>query len=51
MLTLKDIYRKSHDGGLLTFEEACMLYDKAPLAELADKAFIVNKNEISDWKF
>lgn len=26
-------------------------YSDTPLAELADKAFIVNKNEISDWKF
>ena len=48
MLTLKDIYRKSHDGGLLTFEEACMLYDKAPLAELAEEADLLRRSVVAD---
>ena len=48
MVTLKDIYRKSHEGELLSFEEACLLYDTAPLAELAAEADLLRRESVSD---
>ena len=48
MLTLNDIYRKSHDGQLLTQDEAWLLYSTAPLEELAEQADILRRNSVPD---
>ena len=48
MGTLKDIYRKSHDGEPLSYEEACLLYDTAPLAELAAEADLLRQQRVAD---
>lgn len=46
MLTLKDIYCKSHDGQALSQEEAWLLYSTAPLEELAEQADILRRNSV-----
>lgn len=48
MLTLKDIYLKSHNGELLTQEEAWRLYSEAPLAELAAQADMLRQKLVPD---
>ena len=48
MLTLKDIYLKSHNGELLTQDEAWRLYSEAPLAELAAQADMLRQKLVSD---
>lgn len=48
MLTLKDIYLKSHNGELLTQDEAWRLYSEAPLAELAAQADMLRQKLVLD---
>ena len=48
MLSLKDIYAKSHDGQALSQEEAWLLYSTAPLEELAEQADILRRNSVPD---
>ncbi|MBQ6868973.1 MAG: CofH family radical SAM protein [Alistipes sp.] len=48
MLTLKDIYLKSHNGELLTQDEAWRLYSEAPLAELAAQADMLRQKLVPD---
>ena len=48
MLTLKDIYLKSHNGELLTQGEAWRLYSEAPLAELAAQADMLRQKLVPD---
>lgn len=48
MLTLKDIYLKSHNGELLTPDEAWRLYSEAPLAELAAQADMLRQKLVPD---
>jgi cyclic dehypoxanthinyl futalosine synthase len=48
MLTRNDIYLKSHAGEPLTFEEACLLYDTAPLAELAAQADLLRQQQVDN---
>ena len=48
MLTLNDIYRKSHNGEPLSFEEAWRLYSEAPLAELAAQADMLRQKMVPD---
>ncbi|MBP3424805.1 MAG: CofH family radical SAM protein [Alistipes sp.] len=48
MLTLKDIYLKSHNGELLTQDEAWRLYSEAPLAELAAQADLLRQKLVPD---
>ena len=48
MLSLKEIYDKSHDGGLLTYEEALRLYEEAPLWELAYEADLLRREKVAD---
>ena len=48
MLTLNDIYRKSHNGEQLTFDEACYLYDHAPIDELAYQADLLRQTKVAD---
>lgn len=48
MLTLKDIYLKSHNGELLTQDEAWRLYSEAPLAELAAQADLLRQKLVTD---
>ena len=48
MLTLNDIYLKSHNGEPLTFEEACLLYDSAPLDQLAFQADMLRRKMVAD---
>ena len=51
MLSLKEIYAKSHDGGLLTYEEALRLYEEAPLWELAYEADLLRREKVADESF
>ena len=48
MLTLRDIYLKSHNGELLTQDEAWRLYSEAPLAELAAQADMLRQKLVPD---
>lgn len=48
MLTLKDIYLKSHNGELLTQGEAWRLYSEATLAELAAQADMLRQKLVPD---
>ncbi|MBQ9961848.1 MAG: CofH family radical SAM protein, partial [Alistipes sp.] len=48
MLTLTDIYLKSHNGELLTQDEAWRLYSEAPLAELAAQADMLRQKLVPD---
>lgn len=48
MLTLKDIYLKSHNSELLTQDEAWRLYSEAPLAELAAQADMLRQKLVPD---
>ena len=48
MLSLKDIYAKSHDGQALSQEEAWLLYSTAPLEELAEQADLLRRNSVPD---
>lgn len=48
MLSLKDIYAKSHARESLTFEEALRLYTEAPLAELAAEADMLRRESVAD---
>ena len=48
MLTLNDIYRKSHNGEPLTFDEAWALYITAPLEELALQADLLRQKMVPD---
>ena len=48
MLSLKDIYTKAHSREPLSFEEACRLYDEAPLAELAREADALRRASVDD---
>ena len=48
MLSLKDIYSKSHNGEVLTQQEAWLLYSTAPLEELAEQADILRRNNVPD---
>lgn len=48
MLTLKDIYLKSHNGEQLTQGEAWRLYSEAPLAELAAQADMLRQKLVPD---
>ncbi|MBQ7856899.1 MAG: CofH family radical SAM protein [Alistipes sp.] len=48
MLSLKDIYAKSHDGGMLSFEEALRLYEEAPLPQLAFEADLLRRRMVAD---
>lgn len=48
MLTLTDIYLKSHNGELLTQGEAWRLYSEAPLAELAAQADMLRQKLVPD---
>ncbi len=48
MLSPKDIYAKAHSREPLSFEEACRLYDEAPLAELAREADALRRASVDD---
>lgn len=48
MPTLKGIYLKSHNGELLTPDEAWRLYSEAPLAELAAQADMLRQKLVPD---
>ena len=48
MLTLNDIYRKSHNGEPLSFDEAWMLYSTAPLEEIALQADMLRQKMVPD---
>ena len=48
MLSLKDIYTKAHSREPLSFEEACRLYDEAPLTELAREADALRRASVDD---
>lgn len=48
MLTLNDIFRKAHNGELLTQDEAWRLYSEAPLSELAAQADMLRQKMVPD---
>lgn len=48
MLSLCDIYKKARAREALSFEEACLLYDHAPLAELAREADALRRESVDD---
>ena len=48
MLKLSDIYAKAHNGEPLTYQEGCLLYDTAPLEELAYQADMLRQKLVAD---
>lgn len=48
MLSLNDLYTKSHNGEPLSFKEACLLYDTAPLESLAAEADLLRREKVDN---